>query len=93
MRIQRYLHICDICYQLSLSAIRSDGRNGPRLHVPESLHNCLNLRLSFAENGFMDKTKPHDPFLKDGAKPKMHSFCSRPPTALFTKRDQGLFLR
>jgi hypothetical protein len=37
----------------------------------------------------MDKTKPHDPFLKDGAKRKMRSFCSRPPTALFRKHDQG----
>jgi len=39
----------------------------------------------------MDKTSPHDPFLKDGAKRKMRSFCSRPPMALFRKRDQGPF--
>jgi hypothetical protein len=39
------------------------------------------------DTGFMDKTKPHDPFLKDGAKRKMRSFCSRPSTALFTKSD------
>jgi hypothetical protein len=35
--------------------------------------------------------RPSRTILKDGAKRKMRSFCSRPPTALFTKHDQ-LFL-
>jgi hypothetical protein len=45
------------------------------------------------DTGFMDKTKPHGPFLKDGAKRKMRSFCSRPPMALFTKLDQVFLSR
>jgi hypothetical protein len=35
----------------------------------------------------MDKTKPQDPFLKDGAKQKMRSFCSPTHGALHEERS------